>query len=53
LEIAKWLYDLGKNISSLIDIHANNEDAFISACDGNHLEVAKWLYDLGKNIFIN
>ena len=39
LTTAKELFEMYPSIN----IHADNEDAFISACSNGHLEVAKWL----------
>jgi len=42
IETAKWLYSLGG-----IDIHINNDEAFILSCESGYLEIAKWLVSLG------
>ena len=44
VEISKWLHQFD------IDIHADNEDAFIQSCINGRIEVAKWLHQLGANI---
>jgi len=28
------------------NIHANNDEAFINACENGHIDVVKWLYSL-------
>jgi len=50
LEVAKWLLQLGNEMSSPIDIHGHDEHAFRWACANGHLEVAKWLWLLGNEI---
>jgi hypothetical protein len=42
IKVAKWLYELG-----VVDIHAQDEEVFISSCRLGHVEIAKWLYGLG------
>jgi hypothetical protein len=42
----------GKNV--LINIHADDEAAFQSACAAGDLKLAQWLYSLGEvNIHVN
>ena len=36
-----------------IDIHKNNEEPFVYACESNNLKIAKWLWKLDKNIDIH
>jgi len=38
---AKWLYSLD------IDIHVDNDEAFILSCQCGQLDMAKWIYSLG------
>jgi len=53
LEVAKWLYQIGKETRAPINIHINSEEAFRGACANGHLEVAKWLYQIETNSPIN
>lgn len=46
LEVAKWLWFLGVETQSPIDIHAYQESAFRCVCAYGHLHVAKWLWGL-------
>lgn len=41
MELIKWIYSLG------VDIHANDDMAFNSACRHMNVDLAKWLYSLG------
>ena len=50
LETVKWLFLSGNEISSPIDIHADNECPFRLACSYGKLETAKWLFQLGNDI---
>jgi ankyrin repeat protein len=50
LETAKWLFQLGIDISSPINIHIDNEKIFKKTCSEGQIEVAKWLYQLGIDI---
>jgi hypothetical protein len=43
LSVARWLYDLGG-----VDIHAQDDYAFVWACWRDHLLVAQWLYNLDE-----
>ena len=47
LEVAKWLYQIGIDTNSPININVNYEAAFRVSCLNGHLEVAKWLYQIG------
>ena len=48
LDIAKWLYTLGKRKDETeVDIYAMSEYAFRWAAANGHLDMAKWLYSLG------
>jgi hypothetical protein len=42
IEMAKWLHSLGR-----IDIHADDDSAFLWSCAGGCVEIAKWLHSLG------
>jgi hypothetical protein len=42
LEVAQWLLSLGG-----VNIHSDDELAFVGACGSGHLEVAQWLFSLG------
>jgi len=53
LEIAKWLYNLGKQINYPINIYADNENALKYACENNKLEIAVWLCTLDNKYHIN
>jgi len=43
IETLKWFLTKEK-----INIHGNNEEAFMYSCIDNHLEVAKWLIEISK-----
>lgn len=47
--MVQWLWQLDQDIN----IHAENEDAFISSCEGGHLEISQWLWNLNQNINIH
>jgi hypothetical protein len=40
-------------LDHIIDIHADNEYAFRTACQYDHLEVARWLFELDHKIDIH
>ena len=49
IDVAKWLIDLSRKPEfTLINIHANNDRAFIRSCRQGHLNIAKWLIDLSR-----
>ena len=51
LEVAKWLIEISQNKNlklGLINIHSNNEFAFIGSCMNGHLEVAQWLIEISQ-----
>jgi hypothetical protein len=41
--VAQWLF----NLDGVVDIHAENDSAFLEACRNGHLTTAQWLYSLG------
>jgi len=43
IETLKWLWTLGE-----INIHTNDEEAFIRSCSNGKIEVAKWLIEISK-----
>ena len=43
LDILKWIYDTVE-----IDIHYDNELAFITSCEYGKFDVAQWIYSLGN-----
>jgi len=43
IETLKWLLTLGE-----INIHANDEEAFIRSCSEGHFEVVKWLMKISE-----
>jgi hypothetical protein len=45
LEVAQWLWSISKET---IDLHAQDEDAFISSCVNGHLEVVQWLWSISN-----
>ena len=47
LNIAKWLYSLGN-----IDIHAEEDEAFINSCISDHPKVSKWLSSIEDNYYV-
>lgn len=51
LDIAKYLIKLGEDTHDKINIHDNNESAFVSACKNGHMHVAQWLIELGESTY--
>ena len=53
LETSKWLYQLGIDLASPIDIHVDDDFAFRWSCYNGHLETSKWLCTLYSGYTIN
>ena len=45
--MAMWLYNLGKQTNSPLDINVKNDYIFAQICYGGDIEMATWLFDLG------
>jgi hypothetical protein len=49
-KIAKWFWETAQNMNIKIDIHADDDRAFIWGCHQCNLEGVKWLHKISKKI---
>lgn len=50
LEMVKWLFNESIKQDKLVDINANNNEAFYSACENGHLHIVKWFIQEFNNV---
>ena len=52
-KIQEYYCNYYNNFDEILDISADNESAFVCACDYGHLEVAQWLLEMKPDIDIS
>lgn len=49
-DVANWLIDYGSDVGQFINVHAENDEAFIASCATDKLEVIIWLFQLYEKL---